>query len=108
MPPDLADDEGRADRAAAQHGRPGSLPDVTAHQEIAGDPREACAGAAAPDGITGDAESEIAPRRGAGEEAAAVSSSGAVTLGEIAGRLSMLEIARSRTGGWSSPSGGRA
>jgi hypothetical protein len=58
--------------------------------EIAGDPREACAGAAgatAPDGITGDAESEIAPRRAAGEEAAAMSSGGAVTLGEIAGRL---------------------
>jgi hypothetical protein len=44
-------------------------------REIAGNPREACAGAAgaaAPDGITGAAESEIAPWRGAREKAAVV------------------------------------
>jgi hypothetical protein len=45
--------------------------------------------------VTSGAESEIAPRRGAGEKAAAMSS-GAVTLGELAGRLPMLEVACSR------------
>ena len=41
-------------------------------------------------------ETECAAERSAREEAAAMSSSGAVTLGEIAGRLAMLEVACSR------------
>ena len=98
MPADLTDtDKADPRRAAARHDRRRPLPDVAAGAPVESDPGEArsATGRRAAAATEGAGRAEL----GAEEEASTVSG-GAVTLGEVADRMAMLEVtATSETDG---------